>query len=354
MVCAANACGGDSGTPAIVGPVAVATVEVSPSQQSVTAGHTVTLSATTRDASGAVLASRAVGWSSSAPAVASVSPAGVVSALSGGSAVITATSEGKSGTAAIVVPPVVVTLFIDSIQPRLWVGRTVQLTFQVRDPAGFPVAGRAPQWSSSAPTIVAISSAGILTGVAAGSANITGVVDGQSATRAVFAVAIPPAVVSLQPETATLPRGADYALSARVADIDGNALPGHSVTFQSADASVATVSAQGVVRPIANGSVAIVATVDGKEQATSRITVVDPRVVSGVVMTADGARPANLEFIARFGLTASAQRFVVAVDSTTGAFTLVLPQFTSNGPVIEYFVDAASGTTRPYHVIAAW
>ena len=44
---------------------------------------------------------RAVTWSSDNSAVASVSTAGVVSALTPGSATITAQSEGKSGTATI-------------------------------------------------------------------------------------------------------------------------------------------------------------------------------------------------------------------------------------------------------------
>ena len=52
-----------------------------------------------------VLDGRAVAWTSSNPAVASVSASGLVSGLSTGSATITATSEGHSGTASIAVLP---------------------------------------------------------------------------------------------------------------------------------------------------------------------------------------------------------------------------------------------------------
>lgn len=345
-----SACGGDAGAPPTVTPPApVATVDVSPSLQTITAGQSATLAATLRDANGVALSGRSVSWSSSAPLIASVSPSGVVSALSSGTATITATAEGKTGSATIVVPPVVVSLFIDSIQPRLWVGRSAQLSFQVRDPSGFPVSGRDPQWTSSAPGIVAISNSGMLTGVAPGIATITGVVDGRSATRVIAAMAIPPAVIALNPESATIPRTVDYPLTARVADIDGNPVSGYTVSFVSADASIATVSAQGVVHPVANGFVAITALLNGQPAATSRIAVVDPRTVSGVVLTADGGRPTNLAFVARFGLTASAQRFVAPVDSITGAFTLVVPTFGASGPTIEYFIDVASGTSRRYH-----
>lgn len=334
----------------MVAPLAVSSVSVTPPVQTVTVGQSATFTATLYDANGAVLTGRAVSWSSGLPALAPVSPSGVVSAISVGTVTITAAAEGKSGTAVIVVQsPVVATLIIDSIQPRLFVGRTAQLSFKVLDANGQPVTGPVPTWVSGAPGIVSISSSGMLTGVSAGSTMIAGTLDGKGATRIITAVAIPPAVVSVQPDAATLPRGVDYPLSARVADIDGNPLTGHRLTYQSSDASVATVSSQGVIHTLANGSVNIVATVDGTEQAISRLTVVDPRTVFGVVITADGARPTNLVFVARFGLTASAVRFVAQIDSLTGAFALVMPTFTGSGPSIEYFVDIASGTTRAYH-----
>ncbi len=65
--------------------------------------QTVQLAAVTRDAGGAVLTGRAVAWSPGTPAVASVSAAGVVTALSSGASTITATSEGRTGTANITV-----------------------------------------------------------------------------------------------------------------------------------------------------------------------------------------------------------------------------------------------------------
>ncbi|HEU5183561.1 MAG TPA: PKD domain-containing protein [Gemmatimonadaceae bacterium] len=98
---------GVSGTSAItVASVAVATVEVSPATESVTLGARVQLTATPRDVDGEPL-SRPVTWATSAPAVASVNGSGLVTALYEGSATITATSEGTSGTATITVtaPP---------------------------------------------------------------------------------------------------------------------------------------------------------------------------------------------------------------------------------------------------------
>src|SRR5207248_2333454 len=97
---------GKSGTSTItVTPVPVASVEVTPATASVQAGQTVQLTATPRDAGGTPLSGRTVTWSSSNTAVATVSNGGLVSGVTPGSATITATSEGKSGTSTITVTP---------------------------------------------------------------------------------------------------------------------------------------------------------------------------------------------------------------------------------------------------------
>jgi len=78
-------------------------VTVTPASGGVTVGATLLLSATTKDAGGNVLTGYAITWASGTPAVATVSPSGVVSGVAVGSATITATSEGQSGTATIAV-----------------------------------------------------------------------------------------------------------------------------------------------------------------------------------------------------------------------------------------------------------
>jgi adhesin/invasin len=81
-------------------PVAVAAVTVSggPGDGVVIVGQSVQLSAAPKDAGGAALTGRAISWSSSNAGVATVSPAGLVSAVAAGAATITATSGGQSGT----------------------------------------------------------------------------------------------------------------------------------------------------------------------------------------------------------------------------------------------------------------
>src|SRR5690606_4479111 len=80
----------------------VATVQVTLTS-SLTVGQTAPATATLRDGNGAILTGRAVTWKTSAPAVATVSQLGIVTAVGPGTATITATSEGKSGSAPVAV-----------------------------------------------------------------------------------------------------------------------------------------------------------------------------------------------------------------------------------------------------------
>lgn len=96
---------GQSGTAAvsIVAPV-VTSVAISPTIVSVSNGGTTPLVATVRDQNNITLTGRVVTWTTSNAAMATVSTNGLVTGVSaGGPVTITATSEGKSGTAAITV-----------------------------------------------------------------------------------------------------------------------------------------------------------------------------------------------------------------------------------------------------------
>lgn len=83
--------------------VPVASVDVTPASTSVSVGGTAQLTATARDAGGQPLTGRTFTWSSSAPAVASVSATGLVTGQAEGPATITATSEGQSGASSVTV-----------------------------------------------------------------------------------------------------------------------------------------------------------------------------------------------------------------------------------------------------------
>jgi len=98
-----------SGTTAPGGQVPVASVTVTPASVALAVGGTQQLGATLRDASGNALTGRAVNWTSSNAAVATVSANGLAQAVGEGSAILTATSGAVSGTVAVTVATPAVT-----------------------------------------------------------------------------------------------------------------------------------------------------------------------------------------------------------------------------------------------------
>jgi uncharacterized protein YjdB len=98
--------GTSSITVAAATPAPVDVVSVSPQSGSVDVGKTLQLVATARDAGGNVISGRPTSWTVSDASVATVSGSGLVTGVAAGTATVTATVEGKSGTSAITVAPV--------------------------------------------------------------------------------------------------------------------------------------------------------------------------------------------------------------------------------------------------------
>src|SRR2546425_12019223 len=173
-----------------IATVPVASVAVSPASASVPVGQTVQLTATPKDAGGNALSGRVVMWATSNGAIATVSASGVVTGAAAGSAMITATSEGQGGTAAItVLSAPVASVTVSPASAGVTVGGTTQLTVTLKDASGNPLTGRVVTWVSSAPTVATVTGTGLVSGVTAGSATITATSGGQSGSAGVTVTA---------------------------------------------------------------------------------------------------------------------------------------------------------------------
>src|SRR5205823_1701913 len=191
-----------------VTPVPVASVDVTPPSASVQAGQTVQLTGTPRDAGGTPLSGRTVTWSSSTPAVATVSSSGLVSGVTPGSATITATSEGKSGTSTITVTPVpVASVEVTPATASVQGGQTVQLTGTPKDADGAPLSGRTVTWSSSNTAVATVNSSGLVSGVTPGTATITAASEGKSGTSTITVTHVPVATVEVTPAPGSVQGG---------------------------------------------------------------------------------------------------------------------------------------------------
>jgi len=264
--------------------VPVGGVAVSPSTLSLTPSQTGTLAATVTDANGQVVTNRPVTWSTSDASIATVSQSGVVTAVASGSATITATSGSSSGTATVTVSPVpVASVTVAPTSLSLTQGQTGSLAATVADANGAPL-NRPVNWTSDHPSIATVSSAGVVTAVAPGSAVITADAGGKSGTASVTVAAVPIASVQVSPSTATLTAGQGTALVATVTDANGVVVANAAVSWSSNNPSVAAVSSTGDVTTSAAGTATITAT-SGGQSGTATITVKAVVVTPGPVAT---------------------------------------------------------------------
>jgi uncharacterized protein YjdB len=173
-------------------PPVVTTVTVAPPSASIVAGTTTTLQATVKDQNGNGMTGQTVTWSTSNAVAATVNSTGVVSGVAAGSATITATSSGKSGTSAITVTavaPVVTTVTVAPTSASIVAGATTTLQATVKDQSGNAMTGQTVTWSTSNAAAATVNSTGVVSGVAAGSATITATSSGKTGTSAITVTA---------------------------------------------------------------------------------------------------------------------------------------------------------------------
>ncbi len=352
---------------------AVASVTINGEATEVAVGRTAQFAAVLTDADGNEIQGRAVTWSSSDPAVVDVSGLGAVTGRKAGSATITATSEGKSGTATVTVaeptsdlPAQVASVLLGGAGRTLEVGQTAQLTATAKDTRGFVLTDRTVVWSTDAPDVALVSSSGLVSAMGAGTATITASSEGKSAEGRITVsaprpppVAIPEPVkpepakpeparpeppapvasMSLSPAALALETGADAPLAASLLDARRNPLADRAVQWKSSDTRVAKVSDAGVVSGLAKGKATITATAEGKS-ASAVVTVTDAVVpVAAVALTASGrslkvgeattwtaaARDARGRPLTDRGISWSSSAPQVATVSGTGLITGVAP-----------------------------
>ena len=271
-------------------PASVSSVEVSPSSPSLANGSTLQLTATLRDAGGAVVTGPAVTWSAGAGGVVEVSSSGLARGVNPGQATVTATADGVSGAATVTVSSVVTSIALSPSPAAVAPGRTVRIAAVLRDEAG-AVIDRPVGWSTSNSAVATVDATGLVTGVAAGSATISATAEDLTET---VTVAVDPAAavatIEVTPGTSEVSRGASAQLTATLRTAGGDVLLGHPVQWAS-DNSAAPVSADGVVTGVSvGGPITITAGAEGV-LGTAQITITPP-VVASIEIT-----PHDLTFV---------------------------------------------------------
>jgi uncharacterized protein YjdB len=382
----AASAGGQSRTIAVtVSQVPIFLVRISPPAGNVVVGSTLTLTGEALDGTGAVLPNRVLEWSSSAPQIASVNGTGVVTGVSTGEATISATGEGKTGTALVTVfPSPIATISIAPNGGSLPAGATQLFVATPRDAGGQELTGRTLEWRSSNDAVATISSSGLLTAISPGTVTVTvsapgGGPGGTTPTASVqVTVLIEPVVTAvIVPSSASVQVGQTVPLTVNLFNSAGDPLSaaGRTITWSSSAMAVATISASGGVTGVAVGTATITARVTttgqaGAVQGTAQVTVTNQPAANLVITTQPPASANSGQVLstspvvqlkdgsgnnvsqAGVAITASVQPSAGVTLSGSSATsnasgTATFSALTLNGPAGSYTLTFSSGSLPP-------
>jgi uncharacterized protein YjdB len=305
-------------------------VTVTPQTVNLQAGQTTTLVAVVQNA-----ANQNVTWTSANPAVATVNAQGQVTAVAAGTAVVTAASvqdPNARAAAAVVVtaaPTPVITLQLVPPAASVQVNQTIQLV---------PIVGgstnQAVTYTSSTPAVATVDAAGLVRGVAAGTAVITArtVATPQAvATSTITVTAAPPAptpTITITPTQASAQVGGTQQFVANVTGVTNTA-----VTWRSESPSVATINAQGLATGVTAGTAVITAIAQAdttrRVQAVLQVTAAPPvtqpaisvstvTIVGTGVAVTPGQTLANQNFNAVVNVSAGSEARIGRVEIRLG------------------------------------
>ncbi len=164
-------------TPAGSSPGPVARVVLSPGAMALPVGRQDQLTAVAYDAAGVAVPDVTYAFSSSAPAVATVTSTGLVTAASAGPATLTVSSSGFTATAGVTVTAggngAITRVDITPPASNVAVGASVQLTGVAYDAQGRVSTAEWYLWRVDNPVVAAVSQSGLVTGLAPGTVQVT-------------------------------------------------------------------------------------------------------------------------------------------------------------------------------------
>ena len=161
----------------------------------------------------------------------------------------------------------------------LLVGQRKSVGLTLTDQKGRPVNATKVAWTSSAPSVVAVTTSGVAVGVAPGTADVTAASGSLAASLRIVVRLVPVSAVTFESPPTQLVNGASVQLVASARDSAGGVLNGRTVTFRSSNSAVVDVSASGLAKAVAGGSATITAESEGRT-GTVTMTVVAVPVAS--------------------------------------------------------------------------
>ena len=241
-------------------------------------GETYTLTATAADEYGNAIDASAVTWSSDDWAVVTVDLDGVVTAEGNGITSVTASNGDLTAAVDVIVQQVAVTLELAAAQDSLHtIGATVEVAVDAQDGNGNALPAELTDWASLDPAVATVDDGGVVTAAGPGTARIVG---SSGSVADTVEVVVDPTATALEITTGALLLTAleDTAVAvAQAADASGTPFtvqPSWAVE----STTVASVSTDGVVTALGNGTTLLIATYEDLAD-TTEVTV--QQVVAG-------------------------------------------------------------------------
>lgn len=339
LTATALACGGDGAS----GPSApaVATVDVTPATAQLNVGESRQLAAAPKTSAGLLVTGKVVTWSSASALVASVDASGMVRAVGAGATTISATVDGKVGSASVTVAVVpVASVVVTPSSGQVFVQGTLALQASTLDAQGAALSGRAVAWSSSNAAVATVSSTGVVSGLAVGTATITASSEGKSAVAQVTVVPNTGVTFALTGRVVDAPAGAASA-GARVTALDANALVLATTTADAAGNWALTGFALGSSVGLTVSAVGFVSTTVAPFAITAAVT------VETVPLVRTGATAATVTGRARDASTNQPITTGIAVelrDGLSATLGLALQSTTTAADGSYSFSNVVAGT----------
>ncbi len=241
-------------------------------------------------------------WQSSDATIATVSSAGLLTALKPGNVVITATSGSISGTLFVAVSaPTLTSIKVSAPSSSLVSGATELLTATgtYSDNSTQDLTSQV-MWQSSDPTTASVSGTGLLTGVKAGSATVTAS-QGSVSGNIIVSISAPVLLsITITPSSFSIASGQNQQLNAQAVYSNGTTQDVTStVSWNSSASNVALVSGTGLVSGVSAGTSTITATLGAvSKTATATVSAATLQAISVTPATASIATGQTQAFAA--------------------------------------------------------
>jgi len=282
--------GAIAGTATLSVTLAVLTsISVTPANASLAAGQTQQFTATGTYSNGTTQnLTNLAKWSSSATSVAAINGSGLATSIAQGTTTITAQGLGVSGSTTLTVAPLVLTsIAVSPSAASIAAGYTQAFTATGTYSNGTTQnLTSTVQWSSSLASVASISSGGVASGIAQGTAGISAS-SGTIGGSAVLTVTAPALTsITITPASASIALGTTQQFTATGNYSDGSTQNLTSIANWSSSATaVATIAAGGSATSVAVGTTTITAA-SGSVSAQVTLTVGAPVLVSLAVTPA--------------------------------------------------------------------